>query len=299
MKNFFKYLVSVICLVIILLLLVDAIYTNVYSNYYSNSKFQFFRSFKNKNVDYVFLGSSRVENGINPLVIDSITNSKSVNFSVQSSKVNDMLLLLKLLDVYNIKYKKVFIQIDYIYNSLNEYSNVLDYELIPFYNSNDLIKKHLNSSNKYNDFELSFPFMRYALYDQKNGIRRLISNFKTTASIYSHNNGFRELHGTLGLDIRTHDLPNKIIDFNQNFEDLKAYISSNNIDVVYFFSPIRKDTKNKDYVDKLKLKIPELKDYSSVIENSKYFKDNIHLNKHGAKIFSAKMANDILLNDFY
>ncbi|TGV04430.1 hypothetical protein [Flavivirga rizhaonensis] len=292
MTQFFKYIIGVILIVLASLYVADKVYTHINSVYYSDTKFQFIRSFQDKKVDYIFLGSSRVENGINPLVIDSITGGHAVNFAVQSSKISDMLLILKLLDEYNVSYQKVFIQIDYIYNFQNQYSNVLDYELIPFYNSNKVIQNHLDKSNKFNSFEFSFPFMRYALYDQKNGFRRLVSNFKKSPSAFSYNNGFKELHGTSSKN--THDLPSYIIENNSDFENLKAYIFKNKINASYFCSPIRRDTKNLDFIDKLTQKIPDLINYTGIIKNEAYFIDNIHLNEKGAYKFSEIFANYIL-----
>ena len=274
------------------LFVTDFCFTYVYSSHFQRTKFQYFRSYQNKNIDYVFLGSSRVENNINPVIIDSLTGKTSVNFGFQAVKIQDLLLLVKLMDDYNITYEKLFIQIDYIYNLEQHYSNVLEYQLVPFFKKDKSIQEHF--SNNYTESfinTLKAPFLRYAYYDQKNGLREVVSNLRNSKDKFEINKGFAPLNGT---ELNSNfELPNSLAPSNFYFQQLKNYCTKNNIKVAYFCGAIRNDTKNTDFILKLKERIPNLIDLSNSIHDKYLFKDNLHLNRNGANVFSNKLISEL------
>ena len=282
MKLFFKYILSVLFVAFISLIIADIAYTYVYSNTVRN-KFQFLRSYKNKNVDYIFLGSSRVENGLNPKVIDSVLNKNTVNFGVQAAGVLDLKLMLELIKDYNITSECIYIQMDYIYNLPQKQSNVLEYQLVPFIRESNYINNYYNSK-EYSLLLKYIPFIRYSMYDQKNGFREFVANCFNKSYQAKDTKGFSALYGV--SEHQTHKLPEFIIKENKEFSALLDYIKSNNINVKFFCSPFRNDIKNLDYVEKLEVKIPDLINYSKSIQDKKLFKDNYHLNNFGAKVFS-------------
>ena len=47
---------------------------------------------------------------------------------------------------------------------------------------------------------------------------------------------------------------------------IQDFAKKNNMNIVYYFSPMSLSTKNKDYVTKLQGKIPKLQDFSSVVK---------------------------------
>ena len=120
------------------MLSLDIVYTNIYENAKPRSKFQYFRGLKNTKTNFIFIGSSRVENSIVPSVIERITHKKAINLGFQAAKVKDIYTLLQLIKSYNIKYEKIFIQIDYIY-TIDGNSNILHYEMLPFFRENDIL----------------------------------------------------------------------------------------------------------------------------------------------------------------
>jgi len=290
MKLFFKYIIISLVTSIIGLVVLDAVYTYVYS-VNTRNKFQFIRSYKNKKADYIFLGSSRVENGLNPKVIDAITQKTSVNFGVQASGIVDLELLLKLIKDYNIKHERIFIQMDYIYNMVNKKSNVLDYQMAPFLNKNQNINSYFNSEP--DGFVMqNIPFERFALTDQKNGIREFITSCIKKESNVVLNKGFSSLQGSTRHV--THSFPKEIVKENPQFLALLKTIKNEKLKVTFFCSPVRKDTENYDYIKKLKSRIPQLIDFSGAIKSEDLFKDNIHLNEQGANKFSEIFAKTIL-----
>lgn len=53
--------------------------------------------------------------------------------------------------------------------------------------------------------------------------------------------------------------------------------------------------KNIDFVSKLKIKIPELNDFSHVISDDKMFVNCNHLNDNGAKRFTEILIGKLLM----
>jgi hypothetical protein len=196
------------------------------------------------------------------------------------------------MDDYNITYKKLFIQVDYIYNLEPYYSNVLEYQLVPFFKKDKNIQEHF-SNNYTQSFinTLNLPFLIYAYYDQKNGLREVVSNLNKIKNLYECNKGFAPLNGS---DLNSKfELPKNLAASNIYFQQLKEYCTKNNIKVTYFCGAIRNDTKHTDFILKLKERIPDLIDLSNAIDDKYLFKDNLHLNKNGANVFSTKIVSEL------
>lgn len=295
MKNFILYSIKLLLITFVLLVSLEFVYSNVYACNYSRSKFQFLRSYNNQFIDYVFLGSSRVENAIIPNQITSLTGKKAVNFGFQAAKLKDVLFLLKMLKEYNITNEKVLIQIDYIYNLEDGYSNILEYNAIPFLKESNNVRAHLSSLDIEKRYLFEFPFIRYALYDQKNGFRELIANLVLKKKIYEKQKGFVKIDEHIA-DIQM-SLPNEIIAENNFLDEITLFAKSNDINVVFYTAPFRSNTKNLNYIQKLSEKIPNLYDFSTAIKDETLFKDGSHLNYNGAVYFTELLTQDILLKE--
>jgi hypothetical protein len=283
MKRFLLYILSVSLVIVVLLFATDYLYTSVYKKNITNSKFQFVRGFKDKKINYIFLGSSRVENNINPKIITNITGKTAVNFGFQAARLKDIMLLLELIEFYNIKSEKIFIQLDYIYNMPEGNSHIMEYQLIPFVNEN----KALNTffQNKKDDFFISkMPFLRYALYDNKQGIRNITSNIFKKSNLFTEYNGYCPKEGSV-LNT-TYALPKKLIEKNKIFDSMRTFVKNKNLNVTFFCAPIRKDTEHLNYISQLSDKISNFKDLSLVLKDELLFFDNLHLNNNGATKFS-------------
>lgn len=281
---------KIIAILLLLALSLDVIYTQVYTKFIYTSKFQFIKNKKNAKFDYVFLGSSRVVNHINPRIIDSITRRKAVNFGVMDAQPKDEFVLLKLFDFYNIQYDSLFIQTDYYYNS-NDKSNFLYVDLIPYINENDIITSYFEDEKDFIGIYY-LPFYRYCKNNSKLGIRELIVSLNRK-NIFEENNGFVGLKGNDGKWQR--ELPKKIENNTFYNDSIKKYLIENNKKCVFFTAPFRPDTKNLYFVSQLKKEFPVFWDFSKRITDASLFKNGYHLNEEGAKKFSIQMANTILL----
>lgn len=82
---------------------------------------------------------------------------------------------------------------------------------------------------------------------------------------------------------------------------LKRICEEHQIVVVFFCAPFCSVTENKEYIEKLKSKLPELKDYSKGFDDrlfyDRLFYDCAHLNEQGAIFFTKQLVTNELLNE--
>ncbi|WP_329805024.1 hypothetical protein [Flavobacterium facile] len=272
----------------------DFFYTTVFEKSVPRTKFQNLRALKNQTIDYVFLGSSRVENGISPEVIKNKTGKKAVNLGFQASKLSDVYMIFQLLDFYNIKFKTVFIQVDYIFNMENGSSNVLSYEILPFINENLIVSNHclFNDSDNY-WFNKNIPFYRYSRTSQKLGVREVLSNVIKKKSNAFENNGYAPLYGHFTND--KFAWPNTIALKNKFYDSIVNYKIKNHKEVVFFTAPYRNLNNDFSFVHKLETKIPALNDFSNELPHNRYFQNNNHLNHDGAVAFTNVLIQKLKL----
>ena len=79
--------------------------------------------------------------------------------------------------------------------------------------------------------------------------------------------------------------------------ELNSFIKQNRMKVVFFIAPVCRNSKNQDFISKLKTKIPELKDFSRVLNEDQLFIDCNHLNDTGAKRFTEIFAEEVLMRN--
>lgn len=263
----------------------DCTYTKVFEKSLPRTKFQNLRALKNQSVDYVFLGSSRVENGIIPELIQNKTGKNAINLGFQASKMADIFFVLQLLDEYQIKYKKAFIQVDYIFNIENGFSNVLSYEILPFIHESDVISNHCQLNDKVNFWRNKYiPFYRYSITSQKIGLREVFSNLLKKKTPIYENKGYSALYGHMSGG--NYALPTTIISHNKYLDSIVKYSLSTKKEVTFFTAPFRISNGDFSFMNKLMTKVPNLKDFSNELPNDKYFQNNSHLNNDGAIAFT-------------
>jgi hypothetical protein len=269
----------------------DFAYTKVFENAKPRTKFQMFRGMKNTRIDYAFLGSSRVDNDIVPSVITNKTKKSVINLGFQGGKLYDVYTILRLFKIYNIQVKTIFIQVDYNFN-IDGHSNMLAYQIIPFIHENAITRAHCSN---FPNFKAMYyvPFYRYCVNDCKIGFREICMSLIEKKTTTVSNLGYSPVTGsTVGTN---YELPSFIRKNNPTFSAIDNYCKKNGIDVVYFCAPFWKQSKNLNYISKLKVKIPSLKDYSGVVTIDSLFLNNAHLNDAGAAYFSKYLAQELLV----
>jgi len=271
--------------------MLDILYTYAYKNSIPRNKVSYLLSINNKKIDYVFLGSSRVDNNIVTKIIENETGKSAINLGVQGAKLDDYFLMLQLLKKQNIKTRKVFIQVDYVYN-IEGSSDILKSYLLPYIND-DLISKFIEERDS-DFFRLKyFPFYRYLTYDYKLGFREFFNSIMKNKSKTNFEDGYFPKYGSQGNKLGA-SLPKTIVFENKTIKAIDKFAKENNIKIIYFMAPFCNNTTNKDFSAKLKVKIPDLWDYSQLFSEDNYFFNCTHLNNEGAKEFSKRIAFDIL-----
>ena len=117
MQQFIRKIGVILLTTVLLLCLFDWAYTEVYVRSIPRNKTKYVLGLKDQKIDYVFLGSSRVENHIDTQLIKTLTSKKVLNLGIQGAKLDDNYLLLQLLIHNNVKIGKLFLQVDYIFNT--------------------------------------------------------------------------------------------------------------------------------------------------------------------------------------
>lgn len=295
MKQFRRYLVGGIMAILVVMSVLDIAYTKIYETSYPRTKFQYLRSLKNKKVDYIFIGSSRVENGIVPSIVKQKTGKEAVNFGFQAAKLGDIYTLLQLIKEYNLHYEAVLIQVDYIYNIKAGHSNIFEYEMMPFVRDNAITKAYSDTYSEHPVANYYVPFFRYANNDLKLGFREVFANVVHKKTNIIPNRGYGAKYGSSAA--LTGALPDKILDRNAILDSIQSFVKQNKMKVVFYCAPFCKNNQNKDYTAKLKTKIPGLQDFSRVIDDDSMFQNCNHLNDNGAKRFTEIFTEEVLMRN--
>lgn len=293
MKKFSTYIVVGTLIILAVMSVLDLVYTKIYETSYPRSKFQYLRSLKNKKVDYIFIGSSRVENGIVPSVIYKKTGKNAVNLGFQAAKLGDIYTVLQLIKQYNIHSDKILIQVDYIYNMEGGHSNMFQYEMIPFIRENAITKKYSDIYSENPVANYYIPFYRYCNNDLKLGFREVFANVIDKKTNIIPNRGYGAKYGNSTK--MKGALPDTILDNNTIMDSIQSYVKQNSIKVVFYCAPFCKSNQNKDFMTKLKSKIPGFLDFSSVIDDDGMFLNCNHLNDRGARQFTEIFAEEVLM----
>lgn len=287
MQKFFKYIISILVLLFLSMYGCDFFYTQVYLKSNSRNKLQYIIKSETQEFDVVFLGSSRVANHVNTRLFDSLSSKRTINLGVEGAGLNDNLLQLKLL-VANNKISNVFIQVDFNYNEI-EPTNISTSEAMPFLD-NQIVKQHL--IKHFADFSKleHLPFYKYAINDPKIGFREMLFSLINKKPKINPSIGYTPKFGNIvDLDV-DYGLPKSLRKDNVILDQMIAICKKNNIGLFLFISPFCSFTKNTDYIEKLKKKVPDLIDLTEGYDDSLFFNCG-HLNNQGANIFTVNLFN--------
>lgn len=293
MKRFLKYSIISLVGIIILLFLLDNLYTYVYSNSFPRNKTQYILSLnEGEKLDYIFLGSSRVENSILSSEIERITGKTTLNLGTQGARLEDMNIFLRLLIQKKVKIKRLFVQVDYIYN-FESSSEIVRSQALPYIRNNEVLKEYLKrvDSNFIKNYYV--PFYRYAVNDYRLGFREFFASSINKKSKIDFKDGFVPLSGIMKKGDAVGGLPKSILKSNRSIAEIDSICQVNKINVTYFCSPFCSNFKTNDFITKLKSKISNFEDFSKAVKNDSLFENCTHLNKAGAKVFSRIIVNSL------
>lgn len=290
MKRFFKHISVIFFIVIITLVVLDQLYTAAFNNGVPRNKVQYATQLKNIHIDYIFLGSSRVENHIDCDVVTKLTGKSCVNLGLQGSKTNDSAAFLQMLKNNKVTYDRILFQLDYAVN-YNAYSPSFKSFITPFINS-DAVSENIREDLNYDAF-YQFPFIRYASNDKLVGFREVVLQVANKRPNIDLDNGYRSLNGK-SLAVNG-VLPESIVESNDGVEWLNRLEPQN---LIFYTAPYCNAVANRDiFIQELTNNYPQVLNYISLFDNtSGMFSDCGHLNFHGSQLFTTTFTQDVLMN---
>jgi hypothetical protein len=295
MRRFLQYMSIIIAITLALLFAFDGLYTYAFTSGVPRSKLQHILKQKNKTYDYLFLGSSRTEFHIDCDLIEDLTGKSCINYGISGTTFKDSYSMLQLMEARGIKFKNIFVQVDYMYNH-TDYSPNFRARLLA--HNNESIVKEILEEYDTSFAETYIPFYRYIMNDHIIGFREVFSLFIGWGSKTNFENGYIPKFGV--HDYTTESLPTNIIESNPSINAMIDYFTEHSVQSFFFIAPICDSTVDRDlYVELLKTKIPALYDYVSLYDggDEEFYFDCGHLNNSGALDFTRKLTNDLILNN--
>jgi len=258
--------------------------------------------------DAVILGNSRAWSQYNPHILDSIVGLNFYNLGIDAHGIIYHIIRYKTLIRYNPKPKYIIQNVDFITFRVNE-SGYEREQFFPYFFDDTLISM-VAIDKKYSFVDRKIPIVRYfgyrsAIYigfrsffgyrDFSDG--NLYKGFRANNN-YWDGNKLNEIQPNQSFGLEKADEAFII------FESFLKECRKENIKVVMVQSPIYIEAKNKvKEIDKTSEKLAylalkyniEFIDYTndSICSDTSYFKNAIHLNKKGSKLFSEKLACDL------
>ncbi|PQJ32193.1 hypothetical protein BST92_09760 [Nonlabens arenilitoris] len=290
MTRFLNHTLFIILTLVVTALVIDKVYTRAFNTSNPRNKVQFISQLRNTHIDYIFLGSSRVENHIDCEVVSRITGKSCINLGLQGSKTNDSAVFLQMLNNNNVSYKKVLFQLDYAVN-FDAYSPQFKSFITPYLNTESVSDNIIIDLN--NPFMYRLPFVRYAANDKLSGFREVILQLFDKPSRIDLSNGFEGKQG-IGRDIKG-NLPATAKASNRGVLWMKK-LENNNL--IFYTAPYCSQATNRDIFNKdLIAKYPEVISYIDIFDNTpQYYSDCGHLNITGAREFTAILTEDLLID---
>lgn len=287
MKKFIKNCIIITTGIVLLLFLLEFLYTTVYENSFPRNKTQHILSLEEgTKLDYVFLGSSRVENFIKPSLIKESLNKNALNLGTQGARLDDMNIFLRLLIDKKVEIDRLFVQVDYIYN-FESSSVIVRSQALPFIKSNAIINSYMKRVDSNYNKNYYIPFYKYAKNDYRLGFREFFNSLVGKKSKINFEDGYVPVFGSINKEEDGKaTLPIKIKKGNKSIKEIDSICNANNINVTYFCAPYCSGLETNNYLSKLKDKLPNFKDLSKVIKNDSLFANCGHLNDNGANVFT-------------
>lgn len=289
MRNFLKVFLTISVITLLLMVLLDNIYSYAFKNGQPRSKIQNILQLRDKSYDLAFFGSSRTLRHIDCNLITELTGKSCINFGISAGSPGDMLILMKLSKERNVGFEQVFMQVDYNFESIGISDN-FKANLVPFINESS-IKNQLEIYKK--DFSYRrIPFFRFMINDKIVGIREATASFLKLKQNTNIEIGFSPNQG-IGRVVAG-NFPETTKNKSQELDQMQEIYKDTNTKLIFFTAPYCNQVKNRNYMDKVQLKI-ELHNYVSLFdEKAEYFYDCGHLNEIGAKIFTKTIVTDLI-----
>lgn len=289
MKAFFLFIGKIIVVLLLSAIVLDFIYTTVFAQSKIRNKVENVINSKPQNYDVIILGTSRANNHfVSELFAEK--GLKTFNYGMSGAHLFETSLLLKLMVERGWKIKNIIIETDL--NLCNEKRDDGTFgRFMPFMHQSKTITDHFKNET---DFaELYYvPFYRYIQFDAKVGFRAFYKTAIGEPTNVLANNGYYPLGFNPKANMKN-NIESLVPLRNRYFEEIKQICKSNNINLIAVTTPMCSNVKGMGYFKKVKKLYPEINEYEHIVDGDEYFSSCGHLNDKGARLFTAKIIEDL------
>lgn len=280
MKGFLTYLLVLLGIIIVFQYIGEWGFTYVYNHGSYRNKVMWVRDLEpNQQLDFIILGNSRANYHIDPTQIEAATGAKGYNIAYNASHPFDSELMLREV-IKRTQVTRVFVQLDHSYRTQTP-DEVGMLPWLPYINEavvQDVIRPY---DSLYHSLSL-LPFYRYQKYESELGFRNVALSVMGKAPNFLELNGFTpQDYAYVEKGFEPFVIQNKN---NPSVENLMQICRDNNIEIVFFTAPVYQF--EGDY-DVLATRVDHYTNLSKSIKDSALFVDEIHLNREGARQFTA------------
>jgi hypothetical protein len=303
MRRFIRYCLLFIVPCYLLLTVADFLFSRV-AKHSGNQSIESWNEILDGGIDadVLVVGSSRVTEHVNPLVLDSILTANTYVLGMDGRAIYSQIKKYHVYREFNTKPKLIIQNVDVF--SMIKRLGVNKAQFFPFF-WNESIRNTFFPEEPFTVWEKYLPMYRYLNINYRSdmpGIRAFLpdGNKKLTK-------GYRGLNKPWdGSALAAVDSIPFLVDSAcvQAFKDYLTEVKADGIQVVFVFCPLYagatqkmtclKEVHNFYYSIAHDYSIPVL-DYTTMLicSDSTYFYNAMHLNKRGSIMFSDSLANDI------
>lgn len=259
--------------------------------------------------DILFIGSSRIYHSIDPFMMDSITGMKCFNFGLDGNTIIEASMILNAYVERHPPPKIAVLNVDLFTLSVEKESTLRDFTVFLPYKSNPSVRSTLNEFLSFEKKLSFFSFLTPAFYDD---FKKFMA-FKHVANPAGNPDKIL-VRGCNFYDDKWegNDLPVELeytitakgMNMLKSFADV---CRQKNVQLVMTYAPqtheytiaTKKFESFLQTMDSLSHKNNAVfLDYScmDICDNRKYFKSHAHLNRAGARAYTQKLAEAIILH---
>ena len=199
-------------------------------------------------------------------------------------------LMLKLMVEHGWNIKNVILETDL--NLSNEKRDDGTFgRFMPFMHQSKTITTHFATEADFTELYY-VPFYRYLQFEEKIGFRAWYKTLVNEPTNLLHHQGYYPLGHNPNAKMKNNIKKLKPLR-NRYFEEIKQICKANNINLIAVTTPMCTNVKGMEYFKKVKALYPEIKEYEHVVEGDEYFSSCGHLNDKGARLYTAKIIEDL------
>ena len=289
MKQFLIFIGKILLVLLLSAFVLDFIYTTVFAQSETRNKVENVINSKPQKYDVIILGTSRANNHFVSEMFEK-EGLKTFNYGMSGSHLFETSLLLKLMVERGWKIKNVIVETDL--NLSNEKRDDGTFgRFMPFMHQSKTITEHFATETDFTELYY-VPFYRYIQFDEKIGFRAWYKTLIDEPTNSLANKGYYPLGFNPKANMKN-NIESLVPLRNRYFEEIKQICKDNHINLIAVTTPMCSNVKGMDYFKKVKGLYPEIKEYENVVEGDEYFSSCGHLNDKGARLYTAKIIEDL------